>query len=87
VSASALEVEVARWALLEPQTVVVRCVLEKLRCFLEYVLLGGRVLESGRVAVLLGERVLNTPLAGLTGGVSPSMIHGRRYLGSIRRSW
>jgi hypothetical protein len=36
-----VEVEVARWALLEPEAVVIGCVLQKLRGLLEHVLLSG----------------------------------------------
>src|ERR1022692_666838 len=51
---SAVEIEVARRALLEPEAVMLRRVLEELWCFFEHVLT--------RFGVLLLERVLNVVL-------------------------
>ena len=92
---SAVEVEVARRALLEPQTVVVRCVLEKLGRLLQRVLLLVRLGRWGRAAaVLSGEGLFNAPLAGLTGGVGAGALidyrlcRSRHGLGGLRgRSW
>ncbi len=59
---SAVEVKVARRALLEPEPVMLRRVLEELRCLLEHVLgLGlvfGRIVGGGRRGSLVDARLL-----------------------------
>jgi hypothetical protein len=81
--ASVVEIEVARGTLLEPQTVVVRGVLEELGSLLEHVvvLLG-----------LVGELALDRILDGLTAGMIAGMPGRRRRLVAGRwrsrvRSW
>lgn len=58
---SAVEVEVLGWALLEPEPVVLRCVLEEIRCLLEHVLILFLIL----VARGLGQVLLNIELGRL----------------------
>src|SRR5579875_491526 len=71
-TASAVEIEVARRALLEPETVVIGGVLEELGGFLEHVLVVGGFGGPGRVVA----RMLGLVLLG--GGALGVVLRGRR---------